>query len=136
MARIVLTDAKVTINSVNLSSYISSVTLSTSNDVVETTGFSSTAARTRVAGLQDNSVTIEFFQDFATSLVEQTIYPLLGTTTSVVVLPTSSAASATNPSYTFTALVSEWQPLSGAVGELSTASVTWPISGAITKAVA
>jgi len=136
MARIVLTDAKVTINSVNLSSYISSVTLSTSTDVVETTGFSSTAARTRVAGLQDNSVTIEFFQDFATSLVEQTIYPLLGTTTSVVVLPTSSAASATNPSYTFTALVSEWQPLSGAVGELSTASVTWPISGAITKAVA
>jgi hypothetical protein len=136
MARIVLTDAKVTINSVNLSSYISSVTLSTSNDVVETTGFSSTAARTRVAGLQDNSVTIEFFQDFATSLVEQTIYPLLGTTTSVVVLPTSSATSATNPSYTFTALVSEWQPLSGAVGELSTASVTWPISGAITKAVA
>lgn len=136
MARIVLTDAKVTINSVNLSSYISSVTLSTSNDVVDTSGFSSTAARTRVAGLQDNSVTIEFFQDFATSLVEQTIYPLLGTTTSVVVLPTSSAASATNPSYTFTALVSEWQPLSGAVGELSTASVTWPISGAITKAVA
>jgi len=136
MARIVLTDAKITINSVNLSSYISSVTLSTSNDVVDTTGFSSTAARTRVAGLQDNSVTIEFFQDFATSLVEQTIYPLLGTTTSVVVLPTSSAASATNPSYTFTALVSEWQPLSGAVGELSTASVTWPISGAITKAVA
>lgn len=136
MARIVLTDAKVTINSVNLSSYISSVTLSTSTDVVDTSGFSSTAARTRVAGLQDNSVTIEFFQDFATSLVEQTIYPLLGSTTTVVVLPTSSAASATNPSYTFTALVSEWQPLSGAVGELSTASVTWPISGAITKAVA
>lgn len=136
MARIVLTDAKVTINSVNLSSYISSITLNTSTDVVETTGFSSTAARTRVAGLQDNSVTIEFFQDFATSLVEQTIYPLLGSTTTVVVLPTSSAASATNPSYTFTALVSEWQPLSGAVGELSTASVTWPISGAITKAVA
>ena len=136
MPRIVLTNAQITINAVDLSDHIASVTLSTSNDVIETTGFSSTAARTRVAGLQDNSVTIEFFQDFATSLVEQTIYPLLGTTTSVVVLPTSSAASATNPSYTFTALVSEWQPLSGAVGELSTASVTWPISGAITKAVA
>lgn len=135
MARIVLTDAKVTINSVNLSDHIASVTLNTSNDVVETTGFSSTAARTRVAGLQDNSVTLEFHQDFATSNVEQTIYPLLGSTTTVVVLPTSSAVGATNPSYTFTALVSEWQPLSAAVGELSTASVTWPISGAITKAV-
>lgn len=136
MARIVLTDAKVTINGVNLSDHIASVTLSTSADVVETTGFSSTAARTRVAGLQDNSVTLEFHQDFATSNVEQTIYPLLGTATTVVVTPVDTTVGATNPSYTFSALVSEWQPLSGAVGELATASVTWPISGAITKAVA
>ena len=135
MARIVLTDAKVTINGVNLSDHIASVTLSTSADVVETTGFSSTAARTRVAGLQDNSVTLEFHQDFATSNVEQTIYPLIGTATAVVVSPTSTV-SATSPSYSFSALISEWQPLSGAVGELATASVTWPISGAITKAVA
>lgn len=133
MARIVLTDAKITINSVNLSDHIASVTLNTSNDVVETTGFSSTAARTRVAGLQDNSVTLEFHQDFATSNVEQTIYPLIGTATTIVVSPTSTV-SATSPSYSFSAVVSEWQPLSGAVGELATASVTWPISGAITKA--
>lgn len=137
MARIVLTDASIVINSVNLSDHIASVSITTSDDVVETTGFSSTSAagRTRVAGLADNSVTLEFHQDFATSSVEQTIYPLLGSTTTVVVKPTSAAVSATNPSYTFTALVSEWQALSGSVGELATASVTWPISGAITKGV-
>ena len=136
MPRLVLTNAKVTINSVNLSDHIASVTLSTSADVVDTTGFSSTAARSRVAGLLDNSVTLEFHQDFATSNVEATVYPLIGTTTSVVVTPVDTTVSGTNPSYTFTALVAEWQPLSGAVGELATASVTWPISGAITKAVA
>jgi len=135
MPRIVLTNAQITINAVDLSDHIASVTLSTSNDVIETTGFSSTAARTRVAGLSDNSITLEFHQDFATSNVEQTIYPLIGTNTTVVVKPTSSAVSATNPSYTCSASVVEWQPLSGAVGELATASVTWPISGAITKAV-
>jgi hypothetical protein len=135
MARLVLTNAKVTINSVNLSDHIASITLSTSSDVVDTTGFSSTAARARVAGLADNSVTLEFHQDYATSNVEATIYPLIGTTTSVVVTPVDTTVSGTNPSYTFTALVAEWQPLSGAVGELATASVTWPISGAITKAV-
>jgi len=134
MPRLVLTNAKVTINAVNLSDHIASVTLSTSADVVDTSGFSSTAARSRVAGLLDNSVTLEFHQDFATSNVEQTIYPLIGTTTTVVVIPVDTTVSATNPSYTFTALVSEWQPLSGAIGELATASVTWPISGAITKA--
>ena len=136
MARIVLTNAKVTINSVNLSDHIASVTLSTSADVVDATGFSSTAARSRIAGLLDNSVTLEFHQDFATSNVEQTIYPLIGTTTTVVVTPVDTTVSGVNPSFTFSALVAEWQPLSGAVGELATASVTWPISGAITKAVA
>ena len=135
MPRLVLTNAKVTINSVNLSDHIASVTLSTSADVVDTTGFSSTAARSRVAGMLDNSVTLEFHQDFATSNVEQTICPLIGTTTTVVVTPVDTTVGATNPSYTFSALVAEWQPLSVAVGELATASVTWPISGSITKAV-
>ena len=136
MARIVLTNAKVTINGVNLSDHIASVTLSTSLDVVDTTGFSSTAARARVAGLADNSITLEFHQDYATSNVEQTIYPLIGTATTVVVTPVDTTVGATNPSYTCSAVVVEWQPLSGAVGELATASVTWPITGAITKAVA
>jgi hypothetical protein len=136
MARIVLTDVKCTINGVNLSDHIASVTLNTGTDIVETTAFSSTAAKTRVGGLQDNSVTLEFHQDFASNNVEATINgstSLVGTVTTVVVSPTSTV-SATSPSYSFSALVAEWTPLSGSVGELSTASVTWPISGAITKA--
>ena len=139
MARIVLTDAKVTINGVNLSDHLASITINESVDVVETTAFSSTAAKTRVGGLRDNSVTLEFHQDFAAASVEATINgtsSLVGTLTTIVVQPTSSAVGATNPSYTFSALVSEWTSLSGSVGELSTASVTWPISGTITKAVA
>lgn len=135
MAALVLTNAYVTINSVNLSDHITSITLNTTEDVIDTTAFGSTA-RTRVAGLLDNSVTIEFQQDYAASNVEATIYPLVGSTTALVVKPNGSSTSATNPSYSFTALVSEWQPLNGAVGELATASVTWPISGTITKATA
>jgi len=135
MAKIVLTDAKVTINSVILSSSISSVTLDTKNDILETSAFGG-ASKTRVAGLSDNSVTLEFFQDFAAANVEATIFPLIGSTTTVVVQPASTSTTTTNPTYTFTALVSEWQPLKGGIGQLATASVTWPISGAITKAVA
>jgi hypothetical protein len=52
----------------------------------------------------------------------------------MIIKPVAGSTTATNPSYSFNALVSEWQPLSGAVGELATASVTWPVSGAITKA--
>ena len=132
MARLVLTNASVVFGSTDQSSYISSITLNSTFDIVETTAFGNTA-KTRVAGLADNSVTFEFHQDYATSAVEQTIYPLLGTAVSVVAKPVAGTTTAVNPQYAFSALVSEWTPLNGSVGELATASVTWPISGAITK---
>jgi hypothetical protein len=116
----------------DLSDHISSVTINTTFDIVETTAFGN-SAKTRIAGLADNSVSLEFHQDYATSSVEQTIYPLLGTAVTVSVKPVNTTTSAVNPQYAFSAVVSEWTPLNGSVGELATASVTWPISGAITK---
>jgi hypothetical protein len=137
MARLVLTNAFVTINGVNLSDHIASITLTTTDDVIETTAFGTTA-RTRIGGLADNSVALEFHQDYAAANVEATINgspSLVGTTTAVVVKPNGATTGADNPAYSFSALVSEWTPLNGAVGELATASVTWPIDGNITKAV-
>lgn len=139
MARLVLTNVSVTIGAVDLSDHISSVTLSSTYDVLETTAFGAgnvpNAAKSRIAGLADNSVTFEFHQDFDAASVEATIYPLLGTVAAVQVVPVDAAISTTNPAYQFNAVVSEWTPLNGAVGELATASVTWPVSGAITKDV-
>ena len=133
MARIVLTNASVVFGTSNdLSDHIANISISTSYDIVETTAFGN-VAKTRIAGLQDNSVTFEFHQDFASGSVESIIYPLLGTAITIKVKPDAGTTSATNPQYSFSALISEWTPLSGGVGELSTASVTWPISGAITK---
>jgi hypothetical protein len=128
VARIVLTNVAVTFGTTDISSYVTSVTLGSNYDVVETTAFGNTA-RTRVAGLADNSVNFEFNQDYAASALEATIYPTLGTGVSITVRPVAGSS----PAYSFTALVSEWTPLNGAVGELATASVTWPISGVITK---
>lgn len=140
MARLVLTDASVVINGVDLSQFITSVGLSTSKDVVDTTGMAAGGARTRVSGLADNSLTLEFNQDFATGGPEVSINAvgssLVGTVPSIVIKPTAAAVGVNNPSFSFSAVVAEWQPLSGAVGELSTISTTWPISGVITKATA
>ena len=133
MARLVLNNAYVVFGTNDLSDHISNISLQTSYDIIETTSFGQTS-KTRVAGLADNSATFEFHQDFATSSVEQVIYPLLGTAVTCTVKPVNTTVSATNPSYTFSVLISEWTPLNGGVGELATASVTWPISGVITKA--
>ena len=133
MAKIVLTNPSITIGGVDLSDHINNITLETKYDIVETTTFGSTA-KTRVAGLADNQISIDFMQDFGSSSVEATIYPLLGTTTSIVVKPVAGTTTSTNPQYTVSALVADWTPLKGGVGQLATASVTWPVSGAITKA--
>ena len=138
MARLVLTDAYVVLASTDISQYVTSVTLSSTLDVVETTGMSNTS-RTRVAGLRDNQLTLEFNQDFASGALEALIYPSdaatkIGTAVAMEIRPTSATVGPNNPKYTFSALITEWQSVSGSVGELATVSVTWPISGAITKA--
>ena len=143
MARIVLTDVAVVITTTagttDLSDHVASVSISSTWDAVETTAFGGgnvpSAARTRQAGLVDNAVTLDFHQDFAAGEVEATIYPALGTIAALRISPTTGAISASNPEYQFNALLSEWTPLNGAVGELATASVTWPITGAIVKDV-
>lgn len=133
MAKLVLTNPSIVIGSTDLSNYVTSVTLDTKYDIVETTAFGDTAKK-RVAGLADNSISLEFQQDFASSAVEATVYPLLGTAVTVTIKPVASTVTTVNPSYAVSALVSEWQPLKGGIGQLATASVTWPVSGAITKA--
>ena len=132
---IVITNANVSVGGVDLSSHITKVTLSTTRAEIETTTFGNTGKR-RVAGLADSSVAIDFNQDFAASSVETTLYPLIGSTATVVVKPNGTATGTANPSYTFSALVTEWMPLDAQVGELASASITWPVDGTITKATA
>lgn len=133
MAVLVLTDASITVNSVALSDHANSVTLNYEIDSVETTAFGSTGHKF-AGGLQNNSLDIEFMQDFAATNVEATIYPLVGTTTTVVIKPTSSAVSATNPSYTLTGtFLAAHTPVAAAVGELAMTSLSFA-GGVLTKA--
>ena len=131
MAKLVLTDANISLNSTDISANVASITLSSSAAEVETTAFGQGAV-TRVGGLKDNSVTLALHNDY--SAVEGLVYPLIGATATIVIKPNGTAVGTANPSYTATVLVTEWTPVNGAVGELNTADVTWPISGTITKA--
>ena len=101
MARLVLTNVNITVAGVDLSDHIASVTLGSTYDVLETTAFADgnvpQAAKNRIAGLVDNSVTLEFHQDFAAASVEATVYPLLGTVVAVEVQPVNAAISVDSP---------------------------------------
>jgi hypothetical protein len=136
MAKQVATSVVVKIGGVDLSQYVASVALTTNVNEVTTTNFASGGNVERVGGLKDSSLQISFMQDFAAGAVEATIYPLIGSTAAFVVNPSSTAASSAAPNYSGSVLVTSWSPVAGAVGELLTADVTWPITGAVAKATA
>ena len=120
----------VTVNAVDLSDHVSSVTLNRSFDELEVTAMGDSGHKF-VKGLEASSVTIDFFNDTATSKVLQTLQATWGTSTTVTLKQTSAATSATNPLYTMTCLVNGTTDINGAVGDLGTQSVTWNVNGTV-----
>ena len=134
MAVLVLTDADITVNGVVLSDKANSVTLNYEIDSVEVTAFGSVGHKF-TGGLQNNSCDIEFMQDFAAAEVEATIFPLVGTTTTVTVRGSSTATSATNPLYTLSGtFLAAHTPVAAAVGELAMTSLSFT-GGTLVKTV-
>jgi hypothetical protein len=128
-------DYKITVGTANLSTSLASVTLDITADEVETTAFGS-SYRTRIGGLKDASVSLDFHQDFGAGAIDALLFPLIGSTVAVKIAPTAGTVTATNPEYQFSALVTQYQPFAGAVGDLATLSVTWPVTGEVTRATA
>ena len=120
-------DLRLEINSVDLSDWATEVSLPIEFDELDDTAFGDTA-RSRLAGLQDGSVSVNWNVDFAAASNDVTIFPLLGTVTTIKVRPTSSAIGSTNPEYVGSYLVSKWQPFNSSVGQLATTSTQWPLS--------
>lgn len=148
MAKIVLTNAKVTFQALNFSvspavpvgpvydfsDHISSISLSTVHNIIDTTEVGQVYKRV-IAGLGTNTVNFEFYQDFATNSVEDIIYDWIGAKVLCSVRPTGAAPGPNNPEYVFQVLINEWTPLNAGVGQISTVNVNWPISGEITKVI-
>jgi hypothetical protein len=119
-----------TVNAVDLSSLVSSVTINRSFEELPITAMGDSGVKA-VKGLETSSISIEFYNDEATSKTLQTLNSLWGTSTTVTAKQTSAITSATNPLYTMSCLVNNITPINGAVGELSTQSVTWNVNGTI-----
>jgi hypothetical protein len=119
-----------TVATVDLSSLVSSVTINRSFEELDVSAMGDSGRR-YVKGLEASSITIDFFNDEATSKTLQTLNAQVGNNATVTVKQTSAATSATNPLYTMTGLVNNITPINGAVGDISTQSVTWNVSGTI-----
>lgn len=136
MAPLALIDARIELNSVVMSTLAKKVTLPFSFEELETTTFGGSGWRTRIAGLKDANVEIEWNQDYATSQTDALLWALwsAGAVTAVKVRPTSATISATNPEYQGNALPSQYTPFDSSVGDLAGVQTKWPGSGAWTRA--
>jgi len=134
MATFVYTDASVTVNSVDLSDHVKSCTLNYEAEMLDDTVMGDTT-RSNMAGLLNWSIDVEFLQDFASAKVDATLFSLVGAAAFTVILkPTSGSVSSTNPSFTGSAVLESYPPMTGSVGDLESVSVTFRSAGTLARA--
>ena len=136
MAVQIIKNASVTINAVDLSSLVESVQITHAAEKVEITSMGMTSRR-YATGLAADAMVINFYADYAASKTEATLYPLVGTTTTVLVKPDSGATAVTNPLYTYSnAFVESHTPMgNGKVGDIPMTQITFS-GGDIVKTTA
>lgn len=111
----------------DLSDQCRSVTITIGSDPLESTAMGDTGHRF-VSGLQSVEVTLEMFLSYGATEVEGVLASCVGTgTTTLVISPSGTTESATNPEYTITnCMLQNFTPIASTVGELAmvTASFT------------
>ncbi len=138
MAKYIVTGNNVSIAGTDVSASVARAELTISSTEVDVTDFASGGFTEVVGGLKSGSLALDFHQDFGAGALASVLNEsIVGTLVEIIVIAgNGSTASADTPSFTGQFLVNSVSPVSGAVGDLSTYSITFPLSGAITKAVA
>lgn len=119
-----------TVNAVDLSDHVTSVTINRSFDELEVTAMGDSGHKF-VKGLEASSITIDFLNDTATGEVLPTLQAAWGTTVTVTAKQTSAAVSVTNPLYTMSCLINNTTDINGSVADLSMQSLTFNVNGTI-----
>ena len=130
MAIFLSNNVVVTLNSVALSDHVTSATINRSFDELEVTAMGDTAHKF-VKGLEASTIALDFLNDTAASNVLATLQAAWGTTVTLTLKQTSAATSATNPLYSTTVLVNNTTDINGAVGDISTQSITFTCNSPI-----
>ena len=136
MAKYVVVDATLSINGTDVTSGVARAELTQTAAEVDVTDFASEGNTEVIGGLKSGSLSFDIHQDYGTGAVSDVLKDLVGTIGTFVLTPNGTAVSATNPSFTCEALISNVTFVSGSVGDLATASYTFPTTGGITIATA
>ena len=122
----------VIVGTTTITTSVSAVSLSREIDAVEITAMTD-SVQNLIGGIERPSVSLELYNDFASGAVNSLFEDALGTKLAMQLIPVSGTVTATNPRYSMSVLVSQWQPINGVLDGPATVSITLPVT-AISKA--
>jgi hypothetical protein len=135
MAKMVLLEPYVEINSVDRSSSVSKMEWDDQFEEKETTTYGSGGAKEVLGGLESGSVAITFKNDYAAGALDSAMWALRRSLVTIKARPVAaSIVSSANPQYSCSILINSWKPIAGSVGDVAEVDVTYPMSGAMTRA--
>ena len=140
MAELVFTKGRFLIGSsaaptTTLSKKVRSITVSYSAEIQDKTAMGANS-RSRISGLKDSNVAVEFNQDFGSSDFDKFMFGLVGNQSTncwIQVSPTTAKGGTANPRYTGRFLMEGYTPIGGGVGDLMTHSVTFQADGDLSR---
>lgn len=136
MAKMVLLAQYLSLNATDLSDYTRKAEVTIEVEDKDVTTYGSLGWKVVLGGLKSGELSIEFLQDVAATKIDSIMWPLLGTVVPFEVRADSAAVGTSNPKYTGSVLIKGWNPLEGSVGDEASVGVTYPTSGAVTRATA
>ncbi|MET9734283.1 phage tail tube protein [Streptomyces sp. NPDC006458] len=134
MPKMVLLAEYLSINANVLNTYTKKAEVSIEVEEKDVTTFASLGWKEVLGGLKSGELGLELFNDYAAAALDAIMWPLLGTVVPFEVRADQGAVSTSNPKYTGSVLIKSWNPITGSVGDEATVSVTYPTSGAVTRA--
>lgn len=127
------TAAAPTVPSIDISSYVTAITLTQVVDELEVTAMGDTAHKF-AAGLQAATLSIDFLNDWAAAQAMTTLQSAFGTTLAISMITVKgTAVSATNPTYQFSILVNNLTPVgNGGVADEASSSLSFTVNTPVT----
>lgn len=126
-------NAFLSLNGTNVSDTVKSLELTYEVETQDDTAMGDTT-RSSKGGLKNWSANVTFHQDFASGEIDSLLFPLVGTTIGIEIRPDAGSVSTSNPKFTGNALINNYKPLGGNVGDLMEGTISLvPSKGAGTS---
>jgi len=132
--KMVLTSVALSIDGNDLQPYCRKAELTVEVEDKDVTTYASDGWKELLGGLRSGELAVEFLQDVDASAIDSVMWPLLGSVVPFTLRLTEAAVGASNPQYSGNVLIKGWNPIEGSVGDEASVSVSFPTSGAVTRA--